>query len=124
MKEIKAIIQPFMLAAVTRALQELPGFPGMTVSECRGFGREKGKEGPHRAIEDLIDYIPKVRLEIMLKDEMVDKVVETIAKTAHTGNQGDGKVFVYDIERAVRIKTFEQGEEALYLGKDRRRFNR
>lgn len=113
MKEVKAIIQPFKLSAVTRALQEIPDFPGMTVSDCRGFGKEKGKEGPHRVIEDLIDYIPKVRIEIMLKDEMVDKVVEVITKTAHTGNPGDGKVFVYDIEKAVRIKTFEQGEEAL-----------
>jgi nitrogen regulatory protein P-II 1 len=114
MKEIKAIIQPFKLSEVTRALQEIPEFPGMTVSDCRGFGREKGKKGPHRDVEDLIDYIPKVRIEIMLKDEMVDQVVETIAKTAHTGNQGDGKIFVYDIEKAVRIKTFEQGDEAVY----------
>lgn len=113
MKEVKAFIQPFKLSAVTMALQEIPGFPGMTVSDCRGFGKEKGKEGPHRVVEDLIDYIPKVRIEIMLKDEMVDLVVETITKTAHTGNPGDGKVFVYDIEKAVRIKTFEQGEEAL-----------
>ncbi len=113
MKEVKAIIQPFKLSAVTRALQEIPGFPGMTVSDCRGFGKEKGKEGPHRVVEDLIDYIPKVRIEIVLKDEMVDKVVEAIAKTAHTGNPGDGKVFVYNIDRAVRIKTFEHGEEAI-----------
>ena len=113
MKEVKAIIQQFKLSSVTMALQEIPGFPGMTVSDCRGFGKEKGKEGPHRVVEDLIDYIPKVRIEIMLKDEMVDLVVETIAKAAHTGNPGDGKVFVYDIEKALRIKTFEQGEEAL-----------
>lgn len=113
MKEVKAIIQPFKLSAVTMALQDIPGFPGMTVSDCRGFGKEKGKEGPHRVIEDLIDYIPKVKIEIMLKDEMVDKVVEVITKTAHTGNPGDGKVFVYDIERVVRIRTFEEGEEAI-----------
>ena len=113
MKEVKAIIQQFKLSSVTRALQEIPGFPGMTVSDCRGFGKEKGKEGPHRVVEDLIDYIPKVRIEIMINDEMVDLVVETIAKAAHTGNPGDGKVFVYDIEKALRIKTFEQGEEAL-----------
>lgn len=113
MKEVKAIIQQFKLSSVTRALQDIPGFPGMTVSDCRGFGKEKGKEGPHRVVEDLIDYIPKVRIEIMINDEMVDLVVETIAKAAHTGNPGDGKVFVYDIERAVRIKTFERGEEAI-----------
>ena len=113
MKEVKAIIQQFKLSSVTRALQEISGFPGMTVSDCRGFGKEKGKEGPHRVVEDLIDYIPKVRIEIMINDSMADVVVDTIAKAAHTGNPGDGKGFVYDIERAVRIKTFEQGEEAL-----------
>ena len=113
MKEVKAIIQPYKLSAVTRALQELPDFPGMTVSDCRGFGKEKGKEGPHRVVEDLIDYIPKVKIEIMIKDDLVDKVVETITRVAHTGNPGDGKIFVYDIEKAVRIKTFQTGEEAL-----------
>jgi len=113
MKEVKAIIQPFKLSAVTRTLQEIPGFPGMTVSDCRGFGKEKGKEGPHRVIEDLVDYIPKVRIEIMLKDEMVDQVVETIARIAHTGNPGDGKIFVYDLEKVVRIKTLQHGEEAI-----------
>lgn len=113
MKEVKAIIQPFKLSAVAKTLQEIPGFPGMTVSDCMGFGKEKGKDGPHRVVEDLIDYIPKVRIEIMVKDELVDKVVETITKTAHTGNPGDGKVFVYDIEKAIRIKTFEHGEEAI-----------
>lgn len=113
MKEVKAIIQPFKLSAVTMALQEIPNFPGMTVSDCKGFGKEKGKEGQHRIIEDLIDYIPKVRIEIMLNDDMVDKVVETISKAAHTGNQGDGKIFVYDIERATRIRTFEHEKEAI-----------
>jgi nitrogen regulatory protein PII len=113
MKEVKAIIQQFKLSSVTGALQDIPGFPGMTVSDCRGFGKEKGKEGPHRAIEDIVDYIPKVRIEIMVKDEMVDLVVETISKAAHTGNPGDGKVFVYGIERAVRIKNFEHGEDAI-----------
>ena len=113
MKEVKAIIQPFKLSSVTEALHEIPDFPGMTVSDCRGFGKEKGKEGQHSIVEDLIDYIPKVRIEIMLNDEMVDKVVETIVRTAHTGNQGDGKIFVYSIEKAVRIKTFENGEEAI-----------
>ena len=113
MKEVKAIIQSFKLSAVTRALQEIPGFPVMTVSDCRGFGKEKGREGPHRVIEDLIDYIPKIRIEIMLKDEMVDTVVETIANVAHTGNPGDGKIFIYDIEKAVRIKNLKYGEEAI-----------
>src|SRR4030065_995712 len=99
MKEVKAIIQPFKLSAITRTLQEIPGFPGMTVSDCRGFGKEKGREGPHRVIEDLIDYIPKIRIEIMLKDEMVDTVVVTIAKVSHPGNPRDGKIFVYDSQK-------------------------
>ncbi|GMR04425.1 MAG: nitrogen regulatory protein P-II [Thermodesulfobacteriota bacterium] len=113
MKEVKAFIQPVKLSAVTKALQEIPGFPGMTVSDCRGFGKEKCKDSPHRVIEDLIDYVPKVRIEVMLKDELVDRVVDAITKTAHTGKPGDGKVFVYDIERSVRIKTLEEGEAAI-----------
>lgn len=113
MKEVKAFIQPIKLSAVTQALQDIPGFPGMTVSECRGFGKEKGKDSPHRVIEDLIDYVPKARIEVMLRDELVDSVVEAITKTAHTGKAGDGKIFVYNIERAVRIKTLEEGEEAI-----------
>lgn len=113
MKEVKAFIQPIKLSAVTKALQEIPGFPGMTVSDCRGFGKEKGKDSPHRVIEDLIDYVPKIRIEVMLRDELLDRVVDTITKTAHTGKPGDGKIFVYDIERSVRIKTLEEGEEAI-----------
>jgi len=86
MKEVKAFIQPIKLSAVTKALQDIPGFPGMTVSKCRGFGKEKGKDSPHRVIEDLIDYVAKARIEVMLRDELVDSVVEAITKTAHTGN--------------------------------------
>jgi len=113
MKEVKAIIQPFMLSKVTKALQEIPGFPGMTVSDCRGFGREKGEHAARRIVEDLIDYVPKVKIEVMLRDEMVDQVVNTILRTAHTGNRGDGKIFVYEIEMAARIKTFEVGDNAV-----------
>ena len=113
MKEVKAFIQPIKLSAVTKALQDIPGFTGMTVSDCRGFGREKGRDSPHRAIEDLVDYVPKVRIEVMVRDELVDSVVDAIARTAHTGKPGDGKIFVYEISRAVRIKTLEEGEEAI-----------
>lgn len=113
MKEIKAFIQPIKLSAVTKALQDISGFPGMTVSDCRGFGKEKGRGSTHRVVDDLIDYVPKVRIEVMVKDELLDQVVETITKTAHTGKPGDGKIFVYDIERSVRIKTLEEGEETI-----------
>lgn len=113
MKEIKAFIQPFKLSAVTRALSEIPGFPGMTVSDCRGFGKEKGKDVPHRIEEDLIDYVPKIQIEIMVNDAMADAVVETLVKAAHTGNRGDGKVFVSDVQQAVRIRTGEKGESAV-----------
>jgi nitrogen regulatory protein PII len=113
MKEIKAIIQPFMLSKVMEALSEIPGFPGITVTKVRGFARGKGKEGPHRIVEDLIDYVPKVKVEIILKDEMANEVVKVIQTKAHTGNIGDGKIFVYDVREAIRIRTGETGETAL-----------
>ena len=97
MKIITAMVQTFMLSKVTRALEEIEGFPGMTVTDVRGFGREKGAHAhgtPHRVIEDFVTYIRKARIEIVTHDEMVDEIVETIARTAYTGNPGDGKVFV------------------------------
>ena len=113
MKEIKAIIQPFMLNKVVEALNEIPDFPGLTVTKVQGFAREKGKEGPHRIVEDLIDYVPKVKIEIILKDEMANEVVKVIQAKAHTGNIGDGKIFVYDVREAIRIRTGETGEAAV-----------
>ena len=113
MKEIKAIIQPFMLSRVTWELQKIDNLPGMTVTKVQGFGRGKAKGSPHRIVEDLIDYIPKTKIELIVNDHMVEEVVATIQKNAHTGKKGDGKVFVYDIERAVRIRTGEVDEEAV-----------
>ena len=116
MKLITAMVQPFMLSKVTAALEEIEGFPGMTVTDVRGFGREKGshaKGAPHRIIDDFVEYIKKARIEIVARDEMADGIVDTIARTAHTGNPGDGKVFVWSIERAVRIQTGETDENAL-----------
>jgi len=113
MKEIKAIIQPFMLSKVVDALHKICDFPGLTVTKVQGFGREKGKGALHRIVEDLIDYVPKVKLEIIVRDEMLDAVVQTITDTAHTGNKGDGKIFIYDVKDAVRIKTREHGESAV-----------
>jgi nitrogen regulatory protein PII len=116
MKMIVAVLQPFRLSKVTEALEKIPGFPGMTVSDIRGFGREKSvhDEGaPHRVIEDFIEYVKKVRIEVAARDEMVATIVDTIARVAHTGNRGDGKIFVSSLEEAVRIKTGDTGDAAL-----------
>lgn len=116
MKIITAMVQPFMLSKVTSALEEIEGFPGMTVTDVRGFGREKGshaKGAPHRIIEDFVEYVKKARIEIVARDEMSDRIVDTIVQAAHTGNPGDGKVFVWPVERAVRIQTGETDENAL-----------
>ena len=113
MKEVKAIIQPFMLSKVVEALHEIPNFPGLTVTKVQGFGREKGRGATHRIVEDLIDYVPKVKIEIMLNDRMLDEVVNTIKTKAHTGNIGDGKIFIYDVRETIRIRTGETGEAAV-----------
>ncbi len=116
MKMITAMIQPFMLGKVTRALEELSGLPGMTVTDVRGFGREKSSHdpgAPHRVIEDFVEYVKKVRIEIVARDDMVDRIVDTIVRTAHTGRRGDGKVFVWSVEHAVRVQTGETGDAAI-----------
>ncbi len=116
MKIITAIIQPFRLSKVTYALEEIDGFPGMTVTDVRGFGRDKNRheEGaPHRVIEDLVEYVEKVRIEVVANDEMVEQILETISRVAHTGNRGDGKIFVWPVEQAVRIQTGERDNAAL-----------
>ena len=116
MKIITAMVQPFMLSRVTGALEDIDSFPGMTVTDVRGFGREKASHArgaPHRVIEDFVEYVKKARIEIVAQDQMVDTIVETIVRTAHTGNSGDGKVFVWPVERAVRIQTGDQNDAAL-----------
>lgn len=116
MKMIAAVIQPFMLNKLTRALEEIEDFPGMTVMDVQGFGREKAHHEPgslHSRIEDVVDFVKKVRVEIVAHDSMVDQIVQTIAQTAHTGNRGDGKIFVLPVEHAVRIKTGEAGDAAI-----------
>ena len=113
MIEIKAIIQPFKLSNVVEALREIPNFPGLTVTRVQGFGREKGRGATHKIVEDLIDYVPKVKIEIIVNDEMLDTVVKTIKEKAHTGNRGDGKIFIYDVREAIRIMTGETGEAAV-----------
>lgn len=115
MKIIVAIVQPFMLSKITHVLEQMDGFPGMTVSDVRGFGREKhlDQSVPHGRNEDLVEFVPKARIEIVARDAMVEAIVNTLAGAAHTGNRGDGKIFVWNVDRAVRIKTGESGDAAV-----------
>jgi nitrogen regulatory protein P-II 1 len=112
MKKIEAIIKPFKLDEVKDRLREI-GVQGMTVYEVKGFGRTGGKEEVYRGSAYVVDFVPKVRVEIVVKDSMVRDVIESISATARTGKIGDGKIFVTAIEEAVRIRTGEKGEDAL-----------
>ncbi|TAJ53408.1 MAG: P-II family nitrogen regulator [Nevskiaceae bacterium] len=112
MKMLIAIIKPFKLDAVREALADL-GVQGMTVTEVRGFGRQKGHTELYRGAEYQVDLLPKVKLEVAVAPEMVDKAVDAILKSAKTGNIGDGKIFVYDLNQTVRIRTGETGVEAV-----------
>lgn len=112
MKKIECVIKPFKLEEVKEALSEL-GITGMTVSEVKGFGRQKGHTELYRGSEYTVDFLPKVKLEIILPDDLVDKAVQTIIGAAKTGNIGDGKIFVYPIQEAIRIRTGETGEKAI-----------
>ena len=112
MKKIEAVIKPFKLDDVKEALNEL-GVVGMTVTEVRGFGRQKGHTELYRGSEYTIDFLPKVKVEVVVPDHLVDKVVSVICQSAKTGSIGDGKVFVLPVEHAVRIRTEEIGEKAV-----------
>jgi nitrogen regulatory protein P-II 1 len=112
MKKIEAIIKPFKLDAVKDALHRL-GIAGMTVSEVRGFGRQKGHKEIYRGAEYTIDFVPKVKIELVLDDALVRPAAEAIVEAARTGQIGDGKVFIVPVEEAVRIRTGERGESAL-----------
>lgn len=112
MKKIEAIIKPFKLDDVREALTDA-GITGMTVTEVKGFGRQKGHTELYRGAEYAIDFLPKVKLEMIVLDEQVDECIEAIIDAAQTGKIGDGKIFVYDVERAIRIRTNEENEEAL-----------
>jgi len=112
MKKIEAIIKPFKLNDVKDALHEV-GLQGMTVTEVKGFGRQKGHTEIYRGSEYTVDFLPKIKIEMILPDAVVTAAVEAIVKAAHTGKIGDGKVFVYPVEDAVRIRTEERGENAL-----------
>jgi nitrogen regulatory protein P-II 1 len=112
MKLIIAIIKPFKLEEVKEALAEI-GIEGMTVTEVKGFGRQKGHTEIYRGSEYTVDFLPKVKIEIVVNDEIVGKTVDTIVKSAKTGKIGDGKVFVVALEEAVRIRTDERGDSAV-----------
>jgi len=112
MKLVSAIIKPFKLDNVREAISEI-GVEGLTVSEVKGFGRQKGHTELYRGAEYQVDFLPKVKLEIAVIDDVVQRLVEAIAESAHTGKIGDGKIFVYDLEQAVRIRTGEQDAEAI-----------
>jgi nitrogen regulatory protein P-II 1 len=112
MKKIEAIIKPFKLDEVKEALQEV-GLKGMTVTEVKGFGRQKGHTELYRGAEYVVDFLPKVKIEIVLEDALADRAVEAIQHAAKTDRIGDGKIFIYDVETAVRIRTGERGADAL-----------
>jgi nitrogen regulatory protein PII len=112
MKLISAIIKPFKLDEVRAALSEL-GVSGMTVTEVKGFGRQRGHTELYRGAEYVVDFVPKTRIEVAVKDALVDQVIEAIVGAARTGKVGDGKIFVSDLERAIRIRTGEADDQAL-----------
>lgn len=112
MKKIEAIIKPFKLDEVKEALQVI-GLQGMTVLEAKGFGRQKGHTELYRGAEYVVDFLPKVKIEIAISDEMVDAVIESITRVASTGKIGDGKIFVTNLEQVIRIRTGETGADAV-----------
>lgn len=112
MKKIEAIIKPFKLDEVKEALQEV-GLQGITVIEAKGFGRQKGHTELYRGAEYVVDFLPKVKLEIVLNDDMVESAIDAIRKAAQTGRIGDGKIFISTVEEAVRIRTGETGSDAI-----------
>jgi len=112
MKKIEAIIKPFKLDDVKEALNEI-GIQGMTITEVKGYGRQKGHKEIYRGAEYVVDFIPKVKIEIVLPADMVENTVKTIQKSAYTGKLGDGKLFVSPVEQAVRVRTGEKGKDAI-----------
>lgn len=112
MKKVEAIIKPFKLDEVKEALQEI-GIQGITVYEARGFGRQKGHTELYRGAEYVVDFLPKVKIEVIVEQKMVDKVVEAITNAAQTGRIGDGKIFISPIEEVIRIRTGERGSSAI-----------
>ena len=112
MKKIEAIVKPFKLDDVKEALNEI-GIQGMTISEVKGYGRQKGHKEIYRGAEYVVDFIPKVKIEIIVDSDRAEKVIETIQKSANTGKIGDGKIFVFSIEEVIRVRTGEKGKDAI-----------
>ena len=112
MKKIEAIIKPFKLDEVKEALHEI-GVKGLTVTEAKGFGRQKGHTELYRGAEYVVDFLPKVKIEVVIEDSLLERAVEAIQQGAHTGRIGDGKIFVSSIDEALRIRTGEKGTEAI-----------
>jgi nitrogen regulatory protein PII len=112
MKKIEAIIKPFKLEEIKDALNEI-GIAGMTITEVKGFGRQKGHTELYRGAEYIVDFIPKIKIEVVVPDNIAEKVTEVMEKKGKTGKIGDGKIFVYNIEEAIRIRTGQRGEDAI-----------
>lgn len=112
MKKVEAIIKPFKLDDVRESLAEI-GITGMTVLEVKGFGRQKGHTELYRGAEYMVDFLPKVKIELVIQDDLLDQAIDVIVETALTGKIGDGKIFVTDVERVIRIRTGEENEEAV-----------
>ncbi|MGL4475101.1 MAG: nitrogen regulatory protein P-II [Shewanella sp.] len=112
MKKVEAVIKPFKLDDVREALAEI-GITGMTVSEVKGFGRQKGHTELYRGAEYMVDFLPKVKIELVIQDDMLEQALDAIVETARTGKIGDGKIFVTEVERVIRIRTGEENEEAV-----------
>jgi nitrogen regulatory protein PII len=112
MKKIEAVIRPFRIDDVREALGEI-GVKGLTLTEVKGYGRQKGHTELYRGSEYQIDFLPKIKLEVVVPDAMTDKVVDTIMSAAKTGQVGDGKIFIYNVEDVIRVRTGESGEDAL-----------
>jgi nitrogen regulatory protein P-II 1 len=112
MKKIEAIIKPFKLDEVKEALHEV-GIQGITVTEAKGFGRQKGHTELYRGAEYVVDFLPKIKIEVVMEDPLVERAVEVIQQAAHTGRIGDGKIFVTNVDEAIRIRTGERGPDAI-----------
>lgn len=113
MKEIKAIIRPSKLLEVTEELNKIEGLPGVTVSEIKGFGKSKARNAKDKIVYELVELVPRIQVEIVVDDDMADEVVSVIQKFSHTGNTGDGKIFVINVEDVIRIRTNERGKSAI-----------
>lgn len=113
MKEIKAIIRPSKLLEVTEELHRIEGLPGVTVSEIKGFGKGRARNAKDKIIYEMVEFVPRIQLEVVVNDEMVEEVVNVIQKFTHTGNTGDGKIFVVNVEEVVKIRTNERGRDAI-----------